>query len=88
MHVRTFSRFFLSATLRSVPEPAKKARSTRRGQALDWSLFWELLRPDVFLLGAAVVAALTVAYVNIQIPILLGSVRHKRACLGLLLLLL
>ncbi|EGD83662.1 multidrug resistance protein 1 [Salpingoeca rosetta] len=60
------------APLRSVL-PSRKKASGKDGRTLDWKLLWELLRPDIFLLAAAVVAALTVAYVNIQVPILLGS---------------
>lgn len=40
----------------------------------DWGKFWSYLRPHLVKLVGAVLAALAVAYFNIQIPNLLGVV--------------
>ncbi|EDQ84738.1 uncharacterized protein MONBRDRAFT_29884 [Monosiga brevicollis MX1] len=42
-------------------------------RGFNWALFWELLRPDTFLLAAAVLAAIAVAFLNVQIPSALGQ---------------
>ena len=41
---------------------------------LTMGVLWEWLRPDIWLLGGAVVAALAVAVANVQIPATLGLV--------------
>lgn len=53
-------------------DPSCDDRSAQK-IAFDWAKFWQLLRPDMFLLLGAVVSALVVALVNIQIPVLLGD---------------
>ena len=49
-------------------------------QPFNWALLWEMLKPDMYLLGAAVVAAVAVAVINVQIPTVLGEVRKGDGC--------
>lgn len=50
------------------------AKKKKEVQPFNWGLLWEMLKPDVYLLGAAVVAAIAVAVINVQIPTVLGEV--------------
>lgn len=39
----------------------------------DWRLFWELVRPDLWLLLAAVATAMAAAVLNVQLPLQIGA---------------
>lgn len=52
----------------------QKAAGAGDGTKFDWMKFWSYLRPHLVKLIGAVMAALAVAYFNIQIPNMLGVV--------------
>lgn len=51
----------------------KGLRSSEKEIKFDWKRFWTYLRPHLAKFLAAIVTALVVAYLNIQIPTLLGG---------------
>lgn len=51
-----------------------KTESGTTGVKFDWRMFWSYLRPHLVKLIGAILAALAVAYFNIQIPNMLGVV--------------
>lgn len=51
-----------------------KTETGSTGVKFDWRKFWSYLRPHLVKLLGAILAALAVAYFNIQIPNMLGVV--------------
>ncbi|XP_063695488.1 mitochondrial potassium channel ATP-binding subunit [Culicoides brevitarsis] len=51
----------------------KGLRQSQKDIKFDWRLFWTYLKPHLAKFLAAIVTALVVAYLNIQIPTLLGG---------------
>ncbi|KAL8164740.1 UNVERIFIED_CONTAM: ATP-binding cassette, sub-B (MDR TAP), member 8 [Gekko kuhli] len=54
--------------------PACVSPAAEKLPAFDWATFWKFLRPQLLTLTAAVLFALGVALLNVQIPLVLGDV--------------
>ncbi|XP_054846963.1 mitochondrial potassium channel ATP-binding subunit [Eublepharis macularius] len=55
-------------------EPAYASAVPEEVPAFDWATFWKFLRPQLLALAAAVMFALGVALLNVQVPLVLGEV--------------
>lgn len=56
--------------------PKRPVDAMAKTPPFDWSMFWELIKPDIWTLIGAVCAAFGAAFVNVRIPRAISLVRH------------
>lgn len=67
---------------KSIEETEKVKPDQEKEVKLDWNWVWELIKPDVLLLGLAVVAAGGAAIMNVQLSATLGELVNVVAAAG------